>query len=151
MTCQLPKTCVGLEENAKELERAVTELGLVGAMIDSRDPSNTSHSHDRKFWTVFATAERLDVPVYIHPSPASEQLMKDQCDGEYAQVIATGLSTGAWRWHSDVGLHAVKLFAAGVSKEYLSLKIIVGHMGDMIPMMIDRIDRLKFFKKRRLR
>lgn len=135
------------KEAAEELERAITELQLVGAMIDSRNPKDMSHYDDRKFWTIFETAERLDIPIYIHPSPASEQLMKDQFDGEYAQVIATGLSTGAWGWHSDVGLHVVKLFAAGVFKEFPKLKIIVGHMGEMIPMMIDRIDRLKFFQR----
>lgn len=135
------------QEAAKELERAVTQLNLVGAMIDSRDPKDMTHYDNRRFWPVFETAERLDVPIYIHPSPASEQLMKDQFDGEYAQVIATGLSTGAWGWHSDVGLHIVKLFAAGVFKQYPKLKIIAGHMGEMIPMMIDRIDRLKFFQR----
>ena len=135
------------EEAAKELERAITELHLVGAMIDSRNPRDMSHYSDRKYWTVFETAQRLDVPIYIHPSPASEQLMKDQFEGEYAQVVATGLATGAWGWHSDVGLHVVKLFAAGVFKQFPKLKIVVGHMGEMIPMMIDRIDRLKFFQR----
>jgi predicted TIM-barrel fold metal-dependent hydrolase len=91
--------------------------------------------------------DRLDVPVYIHPSPASKQLMQDQFRGEYADVIANCLSTKAWDSHSDVGLHIIKPFAASVFREYPRLKIIAGPMGEMIPMMIDCIDWLKVFQR----
>lgn len=138
------------ETAAKELERAVKELGLVGAMIDNHLPDMT-HYDAEKFWPVFEMAEKLDVPIYIHPAPASDQLMSERFEGNYAQVIATGLSTGAWGWHEYEGLHVLKLYAAGLFERFPKLKIIVGHMGEMLPMMIDRIDRLKFFKKGGLR
>ncbi|KAK6385751.1 hypothetical protein LTS17_001323 [Exophiala oligosperma] len=133
---------------AAELERAVTKLGLVGAMIDSHLPdSGMTHYDDEKYWVVFATAEKLDVPIYIHPSPASDELMRSRFEGNYKQATAEGLMTGAWGWHEELGLHVVKLYAAGLFQRHPNLRIVIGHMGEMIPMMIDRIDRLKFFKR----
>lgn len=134
------------DQAAQELERAVTQLGLVGAMINNHLPDMT-HYDSEKYWTVFETAERLDVPIYIHPAPPSEEEMAGRFRGNYAEVIATGLSTAAWGWHENLGLHIVKLYAAGLFKRFPNLKIIIGHMGEMIPMMIDRIDRLRFFER----
>jgi predicted TIM-barrel fold metal-dependent hydrolase len=135
------------EKAAQELERAVKELGLVGAMVDDHLPDMT-HYDDKRFWPVFAAAERLDVPIYLHPAPASDSVMAARFNGaagEYSKVVAQGLSTGAWGWHEYLGLHIVKLYAAGVFQQFPRLKIVIGHMGEMIPMMIDRIERLKFF------
>ncbi|KAI0010246.1 amidohydrolase 2 [Xylariaceae sp. FL0662B] len=130
---------------ATELERAVKELGLLGAMIDSH-LGDMSHYDDERFWPVFEAAERLDVPLYIHPGPPEDTRVKERFSGNYSGVIMQGLSTGAWGWHEDVGLHVVKLYSAGVFAHFPGLKIIIGHMGEMIPMMIDRIDSLKFYK-----
>lgn len=134
------------DKAALELERAVTQLGLVGAMIDNHLPDMT-HYDDEKYWAVFAMAEKLDVPIYIHPAPASDALMRERFIGNYHQATAEGLMTGAWGWHEELGLHIVKLYAAGLFQRHPKLKIIIGHMGEMIPMMIDRIDRLKFFER----
>ena len=134
------------QKASQELERAVTKLGLVGAMIDNHLPDMT-HYDSETFWPVFETAERLDVPVYFHPAPASDEVMAQRFNGKYQQVVAQGLSTGAWGWHENEGLHIIKLYAAGLFQKFPKLKIIIGHMGEMIPMMIDRIERLKFFKR----
>lgn len=131
---------------AKELERAVTQLGLIGAMIDNHLPDMTHYDSER-FWVVFAMAEKPDVPIYIHPAPASDSVMHDRFNGNYSPVVAEGLMTGAWGWHENLGLHIIKLYAAGLFQRFPNLKIIIGHMGEMIPMMIDRIERLKFFKR----
>jgi predicted TIM-barrel fold metal-dependent hydrolase len=46
---------------------------------------------------------------------------------------------GSRGWHSDVGLHILKLFASGLFDEYPRLKIIAGHFGEMLPFMLERI------------
>ncbi len=52
---------------ADELERTVTELGFKGAMIHG---TSQGEFHDlKKFWPIYERAERLDVPIYIHPGP----------------------------------------------------------------------------------
>jgi len=55
-------------EAVKELRRAVTELGMVGAVL----PSNDADTGIRKglghpdFWPVYEEAERLNVPIAMH-------------------------------------------------------------------------------------
>ncbi|KAI1780291.1 amidohydrolase 2 [Hypoxylon cercidicola] len=135
------------EKAAAELERVVKELGFLGAMIDSH-LGDMTHFDDERFWPVFEAAERLDVPLYIHPGPPAESVVKERFGGNYSDAITQGLSTAIWGWHEDVGLHILKLYSAGVFERFPKLKIIIGHMGEMLPMMIDRVEQfLHLFQK----
>jgi Predicted metal-dependent hydrolase of the TIM-barrel fold len=51
---------------ARELERAVKELGFKGAMIHGH--TQGVFLDDKKFWAIFETAAKLDVPIYLHPA-----------------------------------------------------------------------------------
>ena len=51
---------------AKELERGVRKLGLKGAIINSH--TKGEYLDDSKFWDIFAAAESLNVPIYLHPA-----------------------------------------------------------------------------------
>ncbi|KAI1472066.1 amidohydrolase 2 [Daldinia caldariorum] len=133
-------------EAAAELERAVKELRLFGAMIDSH-LGDMTHYDSEKFWPVFEMAVILDVPIYIHPALPPEFVQKGLYSGNYSTVAAQGLATGGWGWHQDVGLHVLKLYSAGLFARYPRLKIIIGHMGELLPIMIDRVDSTPFFKQ----
>ncbi|KAI0595512.1 hypothetical protein F4775DRAFT_568644 [Biscogniauxia sp. FL1348] len=124
---------------AVELERAVKELGLLGAMMNNH-LEDMSHYDDEHFLPVFETAERLNVPIYIYPAPPSATEVKTKFEGSYSSDTALALSTGAWGWHEDVGLHILKPFAAGLFLRHPKLKIIIGHMGELTSMTIDRMD-----------
>src|SRR4029079_1536347 len=52
---------------ADELERCVSKLGFLGAMV--MGTRQGLFLDDKRFWPVFERAEQLDVPIYIHPSP----------------------------------------------------------------------------------
>ncbi|KAF2160276.1 hypothetical protein M409DRAFT_70612 [Zasmidium cellare ATCC 36951] len=134
------------EEAAAELKRTVREHGFVGAMVDNNLADGT-HYHEKRFWPVFEAAQELDVPIYTHPSPPSAESLKTRFAGPWPTVVSTGIATGCWGWHEDVGLHIIQLFAAGLFKQFPRLKIIIGHMGELIPMMIDRLDGSRFFSK----
>jgi hypothetical protein len=54
--------------------------------------------------------------------------------------VATRLATGAWGWHAEAGLHALRMVAAGVFDRHPGLRLIIGHCGEMLPFMLDRID-----------
>ena len=138
---------------ARELERCVREIkGFVGAMVDNHLLDGT-HYEGKRFWCVWEMAERLDVPVYIHPAPApAEWLDHARPEGrfgsaEYSHIAAMGLSGGHWGWHENVGLHILKLYAAGVFKRFPNLKVIIGHNGEMLPMMVDRVDGSRFYRQ----
>ncbi|OQU98735.1 hypothetical protein CLAIMM_04475 [Cladophialophora immunda] len=121
---------------ATELSRAVTQLGFVGAMID-----NTTEGRfydDEFFWPIFAAAEKLDVPIYLHPN-YNEQTADILYKGNYSPAIARSLSTNGWGWHAECGTHFLRLFASGLFDKYPRLKMVLGHMGEMLPFQLDRI------------
>ncbi|KAL1861033.1 hypothetical protein Plec18170_001548 [Paecilomyces lecythidis] len=134
------------DEAARELHRAVTDLGFRGALVDNHLEDMTQYD-DARFWPVFEVAEKLDVPIYLHPSPAPAAEVEQRFAGNYPWKVQMGLTTGAWGWHENVGLHILKLYAAGVFERFPQLKIIIGHMGELLPMMLHRVARLRFFQE----
>ena len=66
--------CQDPDAAAKELERAVKELGLKGAMIYSHIQGE--YLDAQKFRVIFETAERLGVPIYLHPKEPSPDMIK---------------------------------------------------------------------------
>ncbi|KAK7750256.1 hypothetical protein SLS62_007773 [Diatrype stigma] len=133
------------EEAAKELERAVTELGFCGALIDN-SLDDMTHYDGERFWPFWATAERLGVPIYLHPKYPPQDVIQSRFAGNYGPGATSGFASALWGWHENVGLHFLKLCAAGVFDRFPKLKIILGHMGEMVPFMLDRIERMPFLK-----
>lgn len=116
---------------AKELERAVTELGFKGAMTGSE--FRGEYLDNRKYWVLLETAESLDVPVYIHPVVPSPDMIKTYLPYEI-------LSRSMWGFSVDTSLHAMRLICGGVFDRFPRLKIILGHLGEGIPYWLWRLD-----------
>ncbi len=121
---------------ADELERTVSRLGFKGAMIHGR-----SHQefHDlQKYWPIYERAQYLDVPIYIHPGPPHPAVAQ----AYYADYLADfpGLNSAAWGFTIDTANQVVRMILSGLFEAYPQLKIIVGHMGEGIPFLVDRID-----------
>lgn len=124
---------------ASELLCAVTQLGFVGAMIDNHLPNGTYYDTP-DYDPVFTMAEKLDVPIYIHPAPPTASQIQSLSTGDYPISNAFKIGAAAWGWHADVVLHLIRLYASGLFLRYPKLKIIIGHDGEALPMMIDRVD-----------
>jgi predicted TIM-barrel fold metal-dependent hydrolase len=125
------------DESAKELVRAVKELGLVGAMVNGTTEGRfLDHA---SFDPILSAAEELDVPIYIHPHIPPEAVRQ-----AYFSDLPTGagrvLETAGWGWHSETAVHVLRLVVAGTLDRHRRLKLIIGHMGEMLPMMLDRAD-----------
>lgn len=127
------------EAAATELERAVGDLGFVGALVNSTLGSNGSFLDDPRYEPLLARFERLDVPLYLHPAPPPREL-HDLLYGGLPPEVAARLATSAWGWHAEAGLHALRMIVAGVFDRHPGLRLILGHCGEMIPFMLDRID-----------
>ena len=128
---------------ADELSRCISELGFVGALVGNHD---SGHFYDEQFyWVIFERAQELDVPIYIHPSFAFGQ-REDFFKGNFAPSEAFAMSAFAWGWHSEVGLHFQRLYASGLFDKFPKLKLVIGHDGEMLPFMIDRVDRFVHWK-----
>jgi predicted TIM-barrel fold metal-dependent hydrolase len=50
------------------------------------------------------------------------------------------LAIAGWGWHAEQGLHTLRLIATGVFDRFPKLQIVIGHMGEMIPFFLARID-----------
>jgi hypothetical protein len=120
-----------------ELERAVRELRFVGALVNGTTEGRflDHESYDG----LLAAAEQLDVPVYIHPHLAPEPVRQAYYAGLPAGA-ARAIEQGGWGWHSETAVHVLRLVLAGVLDRHPRLKLIIGHMGEMLPVMLDRID-----------
>lgn len=117
------------EETAKEFERAVRTLGLKGGIINSH--TNNEYLDDRKFWPIFEAAQALDVPIYIHPREPSAGLA--------GPLSVPGFTVG-WGYGVETGTHAIRLIGAGVFDQFPKLRIVLGHLGETLPFLLDRLD-----------
>lgn len=124
------------EVAADELERAVRQLRLKGVMIHGT--INGRFLDDPAFLAVLERAAALSVPMYLHPAFPPAPVREAYYSG-LDPAVGFVLSTSGWGWHSEVGMHALRLILAGVFDRLPTLQIIIGHMGEMIPVMLARI------------
>jgi aminocarboxymuconate-semialdehyde decarboxylase len=116
------------QASAAELERAVTKLGLRGAMLFAN--VNGKPIHHREYWPLYETAARLDVPLMIHPtSPPGVEAYQ-----EYRATALVGFLV-------DTTLAITLLMFEGVLEAYPTIKFVLGHLGGTIPYIAERIDR----------
>jgi hypothetical protein len=125
------------ERAAAELERCVVKLGFKGALISGT--IDDRFLDDPVFEPVLAQAERLDVPLYLHPAPPPAAVYKAYFSG-LPDDIAGSLATSAWGWHVETGLHSLRLVVAGVFDRFPKLQVIIGHMGENLPFSLVRAD-----------
>lgn len=127
------------EAAAKELERTVRELGFVGVLLAGQ---YQGHWYDEpQFEPIFRKATELDVPVYLHPALINPDIrQKAYMSPSYSPIVGAELASAGLGWHIDVGILAARLILSGIFDKYPSLKIVAGHWGEGIPMMLDRMD-----------
>lgn len=129
-----------------ELKRCVKDLGFVGALVDNHDNGNFYDSNE--YETFWSTVEALDVPIYLHPTFPSEA-MKDALysggglDSQPAAAMVIG--TFGFGWHSSTATSLLRLLGSKVFDNHRNLKIIIGHTGELLPIMFERIDRISHF------
>jgi predicted TIM-barrel fold metal-dependent hydrolase len=120
---------------ARELDRAVRELGLKGALINGH--TRGRFLDDQFFWPIFEAAEGLEVPVYLHPGNPHPDVFA----AYFKDYPALGFA--AWGYAIDTGTHVFRLILSGVFDRFPKLKLIIGHMGELIPFALWRAgDRL---------
>lgn len=115
---------------AKELERAVRELGLKGVIVNSH--THGEYLDDAKFWDIFAAAEALNVPVYLHPNTPSNAMIEP--------FLARGLDGAVFGFAVETGLHALRLVVSGVFDRFPNLRVVLGHLGEGLPYWLFRLD-----------
>ncbi|KAK9792883.1 hypothetical protein AB5N19_00155 [Seiridium cardinale] len=133
------------QEAAKELRRTCSGenggIKFVGALVDSHTESGLYYDGP-EFDVLWAEAEKLDVPIYVHPTWPSDQLFNANKSPHLSDEVTMSIMAFGFGWHSDVAVHILRLYAGGIFDRFPKLKIVIGHMGEMIPYMLQRIQRV---------
>jgi 2,3-dihydroxybenzoate decarboxylase len=118
---------------ARELERAVTQLGLKGVMVNGY--TNTADGRgayldDERCLPFWEAAAALRVPVYIHPRPPIEQRVFEG----HAQLLGA-----TWAFAPETAAHALRIVHSGLLDRLPRLTIVLGHLGETVPYFAWRI------------
>jgi hypothetical protein len=123
------------EAAADELQRAVEDLGFCGAMIHGL--TDETFLDDLRFDPILARAAKLDVPLYLHPNIPHRAVRKAYYENLPGN---SGMTMIGYGWHMETGIHILRLVLSGAMDRHPNLKMIIGHMGEGLPAMLDRID-----------
>lgn len=125
------------EAAAHELERAVRELGAVGALVNGYTnigDENTARYLDEApvdpFWN---KVSELGVPVYLHPRiplPSQQRIYEGY----------EGLLGSAWGFGFETATHALRLILSGLFDRYPNINVILGHCGEALPFTLPRVE-----------
>ena len=111
-----------------ELKRAMTELGMPGAMLFSN--VNGVALADPRYEPLYEEADARGAVLHIHPTfPVGVEAMKD-----YWLMPLVGFLM-------DTTLAAAHLVFAGVMERYPRINWVLSHLGGAIPYLAERLDR----------
>jgi predicted TIM-barrel fold metal-dependent hydrolase len=116
--------------SVKELQRTIG-LGFKGTMINGH--TNGEFLDDKKYWPIFEAAEGLGVPVYLHPRDVPPKA------AFYFEGFPE-LATAACGFTVDTTIHFMRMVFGGVFEAFPTLKFLLGHLGEGIPFVLDRIE-----------
>jgi predicted TIM-barrel fold metal-dependent hydrolase len=125
------------DKAAEELERMVRDHGFQGAVINGHHRGR--YLDARFFWPILERAELLNVPIYLHPTPPPQAVI-DASYGGFAQIVTEMFAGPGWGWHIETAIHVIRLILGGVFDRYPKLQIVIGHMGETLPFMLQRLD-----------
>ena len=122
---------------AQELRRGVEELGFLGALINGADTAADGKPNfyvDGSYDVLWQESVDLGVPIYIHPR------MKATPDPFYEVPNCEVLRTSPWGFHENTARIGMAMIVNGIFDRFPDLKIILGHMGELLPFWAWRID-----------
>ena len=129
---------------AQELERAVTKLGLQGALLFGRTGERNLDHPDN--WPIFEAAASLRAPLYIHPQLPQPRVRAALYSG-FDEAIDNAFASFGIGWHYESGVQFLRLALAGVFDRFPELQVVLGHWGEVVLFYLDRADGLAMLAK----
>ena len=122
---------------ADELERAMTQLGFKGALINGfsnlDDTDTVQYLDEPPIWEFWERAAALGAPVYLHPRDplvSQRRIYKG-----YPALVGSPFGFGI-----ETATHCLRLMLSGLFDRFPGLRIIVGHLGEGLPFLLPRVD-----------
>lgn len=125
------------EQAAEELEKMVREHGFKGAVINGHNRGR--YLDDKFFWPILERAESLGAPIYLHPTQPPKPVIDASYAG-FSPIVTDMLAGPGWGWHIETAVHVIRLILGGVFDRYPKLEIVIGHLGESLPFMLQRLD-----------
>jgi predicted TIM-barrel fold metal-dependent hydrolase len=125
---------------ARELQRAVGELGMKGALVNGFSSSEEPDSGGARYYDEDAyipfweQLEELGVPIYLHPRNPLETERRIYRGREE-------LLGPTWAFTVETATHALRLITSGLFDRCPNLTIVLGHMGELLPFAIQRLEQ----------
>jgi 2,3-dihydroxybenzoate decarboxylase len=116
---------------ADELERAVTQLGFRGAMIQGH--THWEYLDEPKYWLIWERAAALEVPIYLHVNEPSLDSIKMYAG--HSELLGP-----TWAWGVETATHALRIIGSGVFDAFPQATLILGHLGESLPYLLGRFD-----------
>ncbi|MGY5120038.1 amidohydrolase family protein [Streptomyces sp. 900105755] len=124
---------------ADELRRAVTSLGLNGAMLFGR--TRGKNLDDPAFWPILEAAQALNAPLYLHPQSPPPAVRSAYYAG-LGDAMDASLATHGIGWHYETGVQLLRLILGGVLDRFPDLQIIAGHWGEVVLFYLERLETI---------
>jgi predicted TIM-barrel fold metal-dependent hydrolase len=123
--------CLGFgstERTIKEIDRCISELGFAGILLYSNINGKALDSPE--FRPVYKHIARLGVPIFMHPTIPLNLVGMDKGS------LISGLG-----FMYDTSLNTVRLIQSGLFDEEPGLKLIMPHVGGVLPYLKGRLER----------
>ena len=123
---------------AKELQRCVKDLGMVGALANGfsqiGDPNTIAYLDEKQYWPFWERVRRSS-------TCRSICIRAIRCRRTRASTRApNGCSGPIWAFGHETAVHALRLMGSGLFDKHPKLQIILGHMGEGLPFSMWRVD-----------
>jgi len=116
-----------VDASLAELTRCMDELGMVGVCLGAH--VSGQRLDDPDFAPVFDEIDRRGLVVFLHP-------MSPECSG-----MLTDFNLGPTLGYIfDTGVTVYRMIFSGMLERYQRMRLIVPHLGGMLPYLIGRVD-----------
>ncbi|WEK45756.1 MAG: amidohydrolase family protein [Candidatus Andeanibacterium colombiense] len=113
--------------SVREIERAAG-LGLNGAVLNSHFQGHYIDEQD--YWPILEALEAHDLALYIHPTAPYNA----------PHYETRGFFGALGGFPHDVWIHTMGLIFSGAFDRFPRLKLVIGHMGECLPLQLYRFD-----------
>jgi predicted TIM-barrel fold metal-dependent hydrolase len=114
----------------REIERGMKSLGLNGAVINSHFRGH--YLDEQPYWPILEALEAHDAALYIHPTMPPTAWSQPY---EYR-----GFGGALAGFPHEVWMHTMGLIMSGAFDRFPRLRLVIGHMGESMPLQLYRFD-----------